>query len=225
MENIKNQKEAIAIVKQMVADGQISQEVAEKYFPELIESEDKNIRKMIINVLNRDKILTEDEAYDCVAWLEKYGEQKPTAEEVLIKAGLKPYKDGNQWCILVGNNIQEGICGFGDTIEDALYEFLKEVCKTRQKTVGWSEEDKYLLDETIKHLEVLIKIIKKQGSAYSDEIQYYQRDIDWLKSLKERCTWKPSGEQMGALWNSIKHDLPLHQILESLYNDLKILKG
>ena len=37
---------------------------------------------------------------------EKKGEQKPTAEEVLIKAGLKPYKDGNQWCILVGDNIQ-----------------------------------------------------------------------------------------------------------------------
>ena len=30
---------------------------------------------------------------------------------------LKPklYQDGNQWCCLYGENIQEGITGFGDT--------------------------------------------------------------------------------------------------------------
>lgn len=54
-------------------------------------------------------------------------EHSMSAEEVLARAGLKPYKDGNQWCILAGDNIQDGICGFGDTIDDALYEFLKEV--------------------------------------------------------------------------------------------------
>ena len=60
-------------------------------------------------------------------WLEKQREQKCTTEEVLIKAGLKPYKDGDQWCILLGDNIQEGICGFGDTVDEALYKFLKEL--------------------------------------------------------------------------------------------------
>lgn len=54
-------------------------------------------------------------------------EHSMSAEEVLIRAGLKPYKDGNQWCILAGDNIQEGICGFGDTIDEALYQFLMEV--------------------------------------------------------------------------------------------------
>jgi len=37
--------------------------------------------------------------------------------------GIKPYKDGNQWCFLYGENIQEGICGFGDTIYQAAKEF------------------------------------------------------------------------------------------------------
>lgn len=27
----------------------------------------------------------------------------------------KMYPDGNQWCALYGDNIQEGVCGFGDT--------------------------------------------------------------------------------------------------------------
>lgn len=49
-------------------------------------------------------------------------------------AGMKkPYKDGNQWCILKGENIQEGICGFGDNIEDALVAFLKDVPNVRKR--------------------------------------------------------------------------------------------
>lgn len=60
-------------------------------------------------------------------------ESPMSVEEVLVKAGLKPYKDGNQWCILAGDNIQEGICGFGDTIDEALYQFLIEVLERLQK--------------------------------------------------------------------------------------------
>ena len=46
VESLKRQRDdlkqdAVEVVKQMIADGQISQEVAEKYFPELAESEDE----------------------------------------------------------------------------------------------------------------------------------------------------------------------------------------
>lgn len=37
-------------------------------------------------------------------------------------------------------------------------------------------------------------------------------------------TWKPSDAQMNALWDSIKHNLQLHPVLKSLYNDLKKLR-
>ena len=37
--------------------------------------------------------------------------------------GLVPYKDGNQWCILYGDNLQVGIAGFGDTPIKAMYAF------------------------------------------------------------------------------------------------------
>lgn len=50
------------------------------------------------------------------------------AEQELMFAktyGLIPYKDGNQWCVLLGANIQEGICGFGDTPLHAIYDFNK----------------------------------------------------------------------------------------------------
>ena len=40
---------------------------------------------------------------------------------------IKPYKDGNQWCFLYGNNIQEGVCGFGNTIYEAAKEFYNNI--------------------------------------------------------------------------------------------------
>ena len=38
---------------------------------------------------------------------------------------LKPklYKDGNQWCCLLGENIQEGIVGFGETPHKAVMDW------------------------------------------------------------------------------------------------------
>jgi len=40
---------------------------------------------------------------------------------VLLKPNMG--KDGNQWSALYGDNIQEGICGYGDTPEDAARDF------------------------------------------------------------------------------------------------------
>jgi hypothetical protein len=39
--------------------------------------------------------------------------------------GLKPFIDDDQWCILYGENIQEGIVGFGETPIEAMYDFDK----------------------------------------------------------------------------------------------------
>jgi hypothetical protein len=35
----------------------------------------------------------------------------------------KIFPDGNQWCALYGDNLQEGVCGFGDTPELAAQAF------------------------------------------------------------------------------------------------------
>lgn len=31
--------------------------------------------------------------------------------------------DGNQWCALYGDNLQEGVAGFGDSPADAMWDF------------------------------------------------------------------------------------------------------
>ena len=89
----------------------------------------------------------------------------------------------------------------------------------KQKPTEWSEEDKERLTSCIQLL--------KTSDGF-DTI-----NTKWLKSLKERYTWKPSDEQMDALlfvaqhynpnvtdklaWDSIK-------ILELMHHDLKKLK-
>lgn len=35
----------------------------------------------------------------------------------------KIFPDGNQWCVLLGNNLQEGVTGFGDTPYEAVRNF------------------------------------------------------------------------------------------------------
>ena len=48
---------------------------------------------------------------------------------------LKPkvYQDGNQWCVLYGEDLQSGIAGFGDTIRLAIYDFNKQFDKPIKK--------------------------------------------------------------------------------------------
>lgn len=40
-------------------------------------------------------------------------------------------RDGNMWCALYGENIQEGVCGFGETPELAMRQFDIEFLNAR----------------------------------------------------------------------------------------------
>ena len=55
-------------------------------------------------------------------------EQPDIIDYICLCAGIPaPFMDGNQWCILKGDNIQVGVVGFGDTKEDALINFIKDI--------------------------------------------------------------------------------------------------
>lgn len=64
-----------------------------------------------------------------IRWLQSFRPQKRGfIDDICSKAGISiPYLDGNQWCILKGDNIQSGVVGFGGTKEDALADFIKDV--------------------------------------------------------------------------------------------------
>ncbi len=53
------------------------------------------------------------------AWQEAAWEQQRPS--VVFKPTLS--KDGNMWCALFGENLQEGVAGFGETPAKAMYAF------------------------------------------------------------------------------------------------------
>ncbi len=62
------------------------------------------------------------------AWQHAAEEARQTAYEqrrpfMLLKPAVFP--DGNQWCALYGDNLQDGVAGFGDSPEDAMWNFDK----------------------------------------------------------------------------------------------------
>ena len=180
------------------------------------ESEDERIRKEIIRYL-KSKVATAEETEllyfkRWIAHLEKQKEQPISAEEVLARAGLKPYKDGNQWCILAGDNIQEGVCGFGDTIEDALYEFLKEVLDFQKKqkpaltperihpkfAVGDTVCRPMWSDHTIREIYVrcndpVYVCVNEEGTE--SHISFSEQD-EWERKEQKPAEWSEEDEEM-----------------------------
>lgn len=80
---------------------------------------------------------------------------------------------------------------FFEKMHEAGYEWdveKKELKKIEQKP-AWSKEDEVKMNRIVACLENL-------GVTDYDILL---KDVDWLKSLRERCTWKPSDEQMEAL--------------------------
>ena len=48
---------------------------------------------------------------------------------------LSPYLDGKNWCVLHGDNIQSGVCGFGSTPKEATDNFISEILKSERNRI------------------------------------------------------------------------------------------
>jgi len=47
--------------------------------------------------------------------------EQATRPSVLFKPEISI--DGNQYCVLLGQNLMEGVAGFGDTLSEAMFDF------------------------------------------------------------------------------------------------------
>lgn len=137
-----------------------------------------------------------------LAWIEKQGKPKMAA-----------------------NAIREGVAHYGITqyqIDNWLKKYV-EVESTEPKSSAWTEEDEGYYNSIIEHLKY--SITNGKPETYKSG-----RLTDFLKSLKERYTWKPSDEQMNTLWDAIVYvegcdsNFKGGSVLENLYSDLKKLK-
>lgn len=136
----------------------------DEVFPELKESEDERIRKMLIEQMERWKKAAEDNNLDvkdasaAIAYLEKQKEQKP--ESCDCSRDEESYTNGIHHVLM----------------NPEAYGLIK------QKPAEWSEEDELMRT-------AVIQTLKMFGGRGTTEMQ-----IDWLKSLPERFSLKPQQE-------------------------------
>ena len=101
----------------------------------------------------------------------------------------------------------------GETSEEILAQMRGE-----QKP-AWSEEDNIILSRIIADYER-----SNEEWFNAQKSLPHGRKITWLKSLRPQNRWKPSDEQMEALWEAYKGGEE-QAVLASLWSDLKKLKS
>ena len=154
----------------------LSQSLKEEMFPELAESEDERIRKEMIKVIRKEakefpsSIIAEN-ASSWIAWLEKQGEQKLLIEK--LPEEMKTIGES------LGFTTQEESDKYNQMVSDLI---MSDGNKGEQKS-AWSEEDDRILNGLISSL----ARIGANTRTDSTSINYtFPREINWLKSLKQR---------------------------------------
>lgn len=192
--------EAIEIAKRINNEQQAQPfNIMTRVFPELAESEDDRIRKEMLQIAKESEdsfymAMTPNKREKLIAWLEKQGEQNPVISE---------------------DALREGIAHFGITqyqIDNWLKKYVDVEKQVEQKPTGWSEEDEELMKWSINNLTEL-------KNRFGEEYGKVDDCINWLKSLKERYTWKPSEEQIEVL-ESIRKILHADKDIYSKANNL-----
>jgi polyhydroxyalkanoate synthesis regulator phasin len=159
-----NHKKAIETAVELVKNGKISREAAEKIFPELRESEDERIRKSLIGLV--EQFMADERKEKTLAWLEKQKEQKP--------ADISDLRD---WKFIVDAVLTEHE-GIGQYLDKPETERIAKKLQGRfslpqSKSVEWSEEDKLWLSEVYFAID---------HSMYSEiERQAMKKYIDYLR--------------------------------------------
>lgn len=218
--------------------------VLESLFPELKESE--KIRNTIFDCLYKccdSGVITREQRHICIAWLEKQCEQKIKTPEESLGIDSDTYNKIVDECIYgeqkpidkVEPNFKVGdliklskepkypareiisIKNDGYYFDSAVYlPFERQNdWELVEQEPDWSEED----EKQARQIERIV---------HDGCTQKLQKQIaDWFKSLKERCNWKPSDEQINTL-EYYMHALVCNEhkeILFGLYSDLKELRG
>ena len=160
-------------------------DVALMIFPELKESEDEKIRKELIGFLRN----IPNSNYTCeemALWLEKQGGHAKFINGIQVGDKVTRNEDG----VLVNlSQLNRVVKKQGEQI---LANSARN-CKDEQNP-AWREED----DAMFNFIALILKKHQSDEDFYTFETSF-KNCIDWLKSLKNRYTWKPSEEQIKVL--------------------------
>lgn len=232
MDYEKLHKDTINRLQQMVSCGKIPVETACGICADFVpESEDERIRRSLSAFFAKFKpndMWDDDFSFgDIVAWFEKKGQTftKKDVDDAYLK-GVCDTKQELEKQVIPIFNIGDRVRYKGHKCDGVITEITDTdyICgdaklpistQDKLELVAWSEEDESMCTKTIFAL---------AGFMGNED------KIDWLKSLKDRYTWKPTGEQMGIIAQSVAvlkvsgHD-ELGDRLGDISEQLNKLKG
>lgn len=219
-------KEAIKVIKKNWPDSSFTmlREALETLIPELKESKDERIRKALISNYQGDGCICTNEYRidfkDIRAWLEKQWEQKPTEWSEEDEERLRDII--NELVVIKEDaNVRCSERALNDIIADI--NWLNSLKDRVQPKLKWSEEDEEIHRKCI-------CAMRASACGFPEEEKFVEQVNNWLKSLKERYTWRPSDRQMDALGTYIYNPQyfsspdPRMELVESVYKDLKKLR-
>ena len=222
-----------------------------KNYPELKKNDDERIRKKIINLVKKSNeyggyALHKQESDEMLAWLEKQGEHANFLSKIQIgdkvtrnEAGIlvnisqlnrvaKPTKRRDRQKS-TDEEIQNSAWSKEDTeISSMLIELVEskeESMEAKVEFIAWikSLKDKVLLKPEQEWSEEDERIYRSIIYSFAHNFPLTIQQQEFVKSIKERYTWKPSEEQMKFLLKYAEQNNYDGSILTSLYQDLKKL--
>jgi hypothetical protein len=249
-EKYNNLVAAIKQLQEANPSDEVIQNWVEDNVPELKESEDEMIRKSLIGHLKECRNNTRSEVMigeyaKWIAWLKKQSEHNTAYKEgqkfnvgdkVIVHCwhgrndfDFKMY-DGKEGVICrvwkLERNLSGNICvrlpnGFNRCFYESELELVgdnqeidkEELAYDKNREHAWTEEDEVKINRIVACLENL-------NVADNDILL---KDVEWLKSFKDRYTWKPTKQQLLELRCVISGCSFETPILLQLEEDLKKL--
>ena len=223
--------EALRRAKELYDGGNaLTKQQMEIVFPQLAESEDERIRKMLIKYFKELKVdsFINLEIPDILAWLEK---QKVNTEgdfargyDCGYECGLnshgaewfekqKEQKPTPNWMPKFLDELRSKKNYFDwdehRDIEGHILAIINYIApnyfkEKEQKPAEWSEEDEKMLDSVIRLITHFDDLAHEPTYAGPKWTHPYTKEISWLKSLRPQKKWKPSEEKLSALGSYIE---------------------
>jgi hypothetical protein len=233
--------EAIERANSLLSSNELGNAWIYKLLPELEESEDEGIKEELKKVLDeclnvRPQIVEETQYIRLIDWLEKQGEQKSAnwfqeLEDKLANATPKQLAEWKEkyfkeepaeWSEEDEAKLKSILFHIEDVENKDVIDWLKSIKDRVQPKQEWSEDDEEMFNEIILDL----KALKNRDTGEAGKAAY-QREIDWLESLRPQSQWKPSEEQLKSLKEVIDvgHFTSYPNALEILYEQLKKLRA
>ena len=194
----------------------------------------KKILEGVLNIINTAEKSDIGFANICTYIGENCPELKESEDELMIQyfKDLAPFDNADELYEKYGFSHKDAIAWLEKQCEQKIktpeeslgidsdtYNKIVDECIYGEQKPDWSEKDNEHVNSLLKRLDGLCrKEFTTTRFAIND-------DENWLKSLKERYTWKPSDEQMNTL-EYYMHTLICNEhkeVLFGLYADLKKL--